>query len=128
MQQLGKFDMDAFTADDGHNALISNYWSPSESFFEHCSTDHHMWLFPPMDMIQLVMQFLDEKRRLNVPLRYAILLPERADAPWFRYCEHYRRVTRYRKGSDLFRVRTDAGVWTKCPPSQVPWVVLAPNP
>ena len=84
----GPFRIDGFAADDGHNAQLPTYWSDSNSFFENFDGIEPVWAFPPMDLIQTLMQFLDDRRRAQGSLNIALLLPEHTNAPWFGYCQH----------------------------------------
>ena len=119
----GPFHIDGFAADDGHNAQLPQYWTDSNSFFENFDGNKLVWAFPPLDLIQTLMQYLHDRRRAQCSLNIAVLLPEHTSAPWFRYCQHYKRVVRYRKGSDLFR-EFNVGVWGKAPPTKSAWMVI----
>ena len=115
---------DGFAADDGHNALLADYCSPSHSWFEHFEPQVLTWLFPPLDMVGLVLDFLDAQRRMQIKFDVIILLPERTRAPWFRHLAHYKRLARYRAHSDLFRALSPQGEWAKVAPGNDPWVVV----
>jgi hypothetical protein len=119
----GPVNVDAMTADDGHNALTGKYYCPSNSFFEQEQTDELLWIFPPLDMVGLVLHFLEDKRRHGFHYKVLLLVPEQAKAPWFRLCCNYRRLCRFRRGSDLFR-EFDGVHWRKAPVTTVPYLVL----
>ena len=116
--------IDGFAADDGHNAQLDQYWSESNSFFEHHDGRDLVWVFPPTDLIQPLMQYLDDKRRAKEVLNILLLVPKHTSAPWFRYCQFYKRVAWYRAGSDLFREFKN-GAGGKAPPTKYPWMLLA---
>ena len=126
VEHHGPIDVDAFAADDGHNALLPSYCTPSESFFEMCSTETVYWCFPPVDLLAGLLGFLEEKRKSKSLPKVFILLPEQSIAPWFRFLRFYKRVASFRKGSDLFRARSDVGVWTKCRPTTDTWCIIVP--
>ena len=120
----GPCTIDGFVADDGHNALLERYWTESRSFVENHDGRELVWVFPPTDIILPLLQFLDDKRREQEKLNVLVLLPELPSTPWFRYCQHYKRVARFRAGSDLFR-EFKQGAWGKAPPTKYPWMLLA---
>jgi hypothetical protein len=111
-------------ADDGHNALCTEFCCPSLSFFERPVDGKLIWCFPPTELIPLLLKFLDAKRRARESIRIVILVPEKPQAPWFQFLQHYHRVARYRQGSDLFRVRGNGGEWAKLPATRSPFLVL----
>ena len=115
--------IDGMTADDGHNTLLERKWNPSQSVFEQDLDGPLVWLFPPSDMIGLLLNFISDKQKLGVKVSVRLLLPEDTKAPWFRFCKAFKRLARFRKGSDLFR-NFDGEVWRKSPPTPVPYVVL----
>ena len=116
-------NVDGFVADDLHNALIPRRCTPSDSF-EHLNDDAVFWVFPPLDMIDMVLSAIDAKRRNKEPFHGVALLPEAPKAPWFRCLRHSTRLFRYRRGSDLFRAMSDLGAWIKCSPVAEAWVVV----
>ena len=117
-------EVDGFVADDKHNSLLPRCCTPSDSFFEHMDDGVVFWLFPPLDMIDMILSVIDVRRRNKQPFHGIVLLPESPRAPWFRFLQHSTRLLRYRGGSDLFRVFTGIGVWGKCPPVAEAWVVV----
>ncbi len=52
----GPFTLDGMATDDGHNALLGDFCCPSEPFFEHKLEGQKVWLFPPAEMIGLVLK------------------------------------------------------------------------
>ena len=121
---VGTFDIDALAADDGHNTQCPHWHSPSFSFFERPIDASLIWCFPPTDLLPLVLTFLDTKRRAQQVMRIVLLVPESPKALWFHLVQRFKRVARFRAGSDLSRIRAANGEWTKLPPSKVPYVVL----
>ena len=65
-------------AEDGHNALADLYFHPSCSLFEQEVSPKLKWVFPPDDLIDLVVTFLYNLIRTRTPLRVALLVPERS--------------------------------------------------
>ena len=82
------------------------------------------WCFPPLDLLPLVLRFLDARRKAQQLYRIVVLVPETPKAPWFHLLQHYSRIAGFRVGSDLFRVRGTTGDWAKLPSSRVPYVVI----
>ena len=122
--QFGPFIIDGMADDDGNNAQCTRYFSPSFSFFEQPPTDELVWLFPPDDVLPLLLKFLDTKRKENVLYRAVLLVPETSEAPWFHYLQYYHRLARYRRGSDLFRELNAEGEWVKLRACASPYIVL----
>ena len=120
----GPIQVDGFACDDGSNALCEPFPSPSACCFEHWRPDATYWCFPPKDMIQMLLKFLDDKMRAQLTFRVLLLLPEQTSAPWFRFLRRYRRIVRYRAGSDLFRFLNDVGAWRKCPTTKSAYIVV----
>ena len=110
--------------DEGNNAQCARFFSPSESFFDQPSSDALVWLFPPDDVLPLLLKFLDVKRREKIVYNAVLLLPELPDAPWFHLLQHYQRLARYRKGSDLFRELSSDGSWSRLRACASPYLVL----
>ena len=72
----------------------------------------------------MLLKFLDDKLRAQLPVRVLLLLPEQTSAPWFRFLRRCRRIIRYRTGSDLFRFLNDDGAWHKCPATKSAYIVV----
>ena len=123
-QKFGPFEVDAMCDDSGENAHTANFFSPSNSWFENFNHERSTWVFPPLDLTHLVLHFLREKQKIKVVCKVFVLVPEDTRAPWFGLLRHFKRVARFRAGSDLFRVLNEAGVWSKLPTTTLPWIVL----
>ena len=121
---VGKFQVDAMAADDGHNAMRREFHSPGRSFFEREDFSVLTWCFPPKDMIGLVLKFWESKHRAKVPSRIVLLVPESPRAPWWHHLKYFKPLMRYRAQSDLFREFGPDGLWVKCPQARVPYLVL----
>ena len=122
---LGQFEVDGMAAEDGHNSLADLYFHPSCSLFEQEVSPKLMWVFPPDDMLDLVVTYLCNLIRARAPLRIALLVPERPNsAPWFWRLKAFKRVCSFRAGSQLFAERDAVGQWVKLPPVREPCVVL----
>ena len=115
-------------ADDGRNAQLPVYRSPSKSIFEYDFGDAAVWCFPPEELIGTLLKLLHGLRRARQPHFVVLCIPERPQAAWFHYLRFYKRLFRYVKGSDLFRERNEAGQWKKLPPIREPWLVLSSEP
>ena len=112
-------------ADDGHNAQLADFRSPSNSVFEMDFSTSTVWLFPSDELIGPVLAFLDKRRLRREVTSVVLLLPERAHAGWFHYLKRYKRVMRFVSGSDLFRELAVNGQWKKMLPVREPWIVVA---
>ena len=62
----GPISIDGMASDSGENAQLSRYYSPSNSYFEQESFEERTWLFPPLDLIGVLLHFLDDKRKQKV--------------------------------------------------------------
>ena len=123
---MGPFTLDAMVADDGHNALVSTFCTPSTPFFELSLSGHRAWIFPPSELVGLVLKFVLNVSRIVMHFSCCTLLPERASAYWFRYLQHFRRVERYAVGSDLFRLQGGSG-FVRTAKINEPWLIVALN-
>ena len=127
-EQFGPFEVDGMADDDGNDAQCVRFYSPSLSFFEQPPTNDLVWLFPPDDVLPLLLKFLDAKRRDKVIYHAVLLVPELPETPWFHFLQFYQRLARYRKGSDLFRELNAEGAWSKLRASASPYLVLRTVP
>ena len=100
------FTWDGMAADDGHNALVSCYCSPSNPLFEEDLRDKVWWIFPPSDLIGITLKFLVSSLKEKIPFICCVLLPEHSSAPWYKYLVHFTPVKRFSPGADLFRLRS----------------------
>ena len=125
LKKVPSISVDGMAADDGHNAQLAEYRSPSNSVFEMDFTDKTVSMFPSDELIGPVLSFLDKRRLRRVSTSVVLCLPERAHAGWFHLLKHYKRVMRFVVGSDLFRELAVNGQWKKLLPVREPWVVVA---
>jgi hypothetical protein len=103
------FTLDGMVADDGHNALVPRFCTPSNPFFEESLVDEVIWLFPPLDVLGITLKFLVSSKREGIPFSCCVLLPEQSSASWFKYLTHFSSIKRFNPGSDLFRIKSDLG-------------------
>ena len=103
------FTLDTMAADDGHNALLERFCSPSNPFFEESLTNEFLWVFPPLDLIGITLKFLADTQREGIPFSCCVLIPEQSSAPWFKYLVHFSPIKRYNPGTDMFRLKSDSG-------------------
>ena len=119
----GPFTLDGMVADDGHNALVSNFCSPSYPFFEAELGGHRVWLFPPLELIGVVLKFVLE---FSGPKQFscAVLIPDRPVAPWYKLLSKFRRLHTFNNSTDMFRaLRQDSFV--TLPKVKEHWFVIA---
>ena len=102
-KENGAFTIDGMAADDGHNILVSKFCSPSNPLFEEKLDNQFVWVFPPLELIGITLKFLLGLKKEGVVFSCCCLVPERSNAPWFRYLKHFKPVKRFYPGSDLFR-------------------------
>ena len=103
------FTMDAMAADDGHNALLERFCSPSNPFFEEPIDNEFLWVFPPLDLIGLTLKFLVDTKREGVKFSCCVLVPEQSSASWFKYLSHFSPIKRFNPGTDMFRIKSGSG-------------------
>jgi hypothetical protein len=103
------FTLDAMAADDGHNALLDRYCSPSNPFFEEPINNEFLWVFPPLDLIGITLKFLVDSKREGIPFACCVLVPEQTSAPWFKHLLHFASVKRFNPGTDMFRLKSGPG-------------------
>ena len=62
-RELGVFTMDGMAADDGHNALVARFCSPSNPLFEESLANQFVWVFSPLELIGITLNFLVNLRK-----------------------------------------------------------------
>ena len=117
LKQIPSISVDGMASDDGHNAQLPAYRTPSHSGFEMDLTEETVWLFPPDELIRPVLACLDKRRLRRVQSRVVLCLPERVNAGWFHHLKHYKRVLRFVTGTDMFRELAVNGLWGEVTPS-----------
>ena len=123
--RVGTFSLDGMVADDGHNKLVSQFCSPSEPFFEANLAGQRVWLFPPLELIGVLLKFVLNQAKVQ-DFCCCILVPERSSAHWYKLVPNFKRVERYAPGSDLFRILHE-GTFIRAPKVKEYWLVLALN-
>ena len=103
-KEVGIFTLDGMAADNGHNAMVPTFCSPSNPLFEEKLENHFVWVFPPLELIGITLKFLIAMKREGITFSCCCLVPERANAPWYRYLKHFQPVKRFNPGSDFFGV------------------------
>ena len=122
-KEVGVFTMDGMAADNGHNAMVSTFCSPSNPLFEERLENHFVWVFPPLELIGITLKFLIAMKREGITFSCCCLVPERANAPWYRYLKHFQPVKRFNPGSDLFR-SFNGSSFDRDPPVKEYWRVM----
>ena len=122
-KEVGVFTMDGMASDDGHNALVSTFCSPSNPLFEGKLESHFVWVFPPLELIGITLKFLISMRKEGITFSCCCLVPERANAPWYRYLKHFLPVKRFSPGADLFR-SFNGSSFVRNPPVKEYWRVV----
>ena len=122
-KEVGLFTLDGMAADDGHNALVSRFCSPSNPLFEEKLDNQFVWVFPPLELIGITLKFLISSKREGTVFSCCCLVPERSNAPWFRYLQHFESIKRFNPGSDLFR-SFNGSSFDRDPPVKEYWRVL----
>ncbi len=123
-QSIGPFTLDGMVADDGHNALIGNYCTPSDPFFEYPLQGHCVWLFPPAELVGPVLKFCVQQSKIVKNWSCAILLPDQDNAAWYKYLTSFRRRAVFQPGTDLFR-NLVIGEFVALPKIKVSWLVVS---
>ena len=115
--------LDGMAADDGHNALVSKFCSPSNPLFEENLEGHSIWLFPPLELIGITLKFLVNQRRLGIAFSCCVPIPEHTSAYWYKYLTNFRPVKRFCTGADLFRILRGGG-FVRAHPVKENWRVV----
>ena len=99
-------------SDDGHNAWVTNYRSPSRSAFDGPLPNRQLWRFPRAGMIDLVVPRIASSMREEWFGTHLALLPQLPRKPWFPTLPLYGRVLEWNRGAQLFAYSsTDQRKW-----------------
>ena len=79
----------------------------------------------PNKLIAPFIQFINVLKTTSL-VKVAVRIPVDAGAPWYkkRLLTGWRRRQQWPAGSDLFRIKSADGIWSKCGPTAFPYVVL----
>ena len=99
------FSLDLFSDRPGKNSHCTWWCSPVRSAFEQELHGHVIWAFPPRELIRSVLEHLNTAIGHHASIKAVLLVPEDAQAPWFRpaLLKRWRRVRSWDANSDLFR-------------------------
>ena len=95
------FTLDGMVADDGHNALVSDFCSPSNPLYEANLSGHVVWVFPPTELIGITLKFLINRHKSSPDFKCCLLVPDNSRAHWFRLLEYCRPVITFNSGADF---------------------------
>ena len=113
-------------ADDGHNTLVDPFCTPSNPFFELDLTYQSVWLFPPAELVGLVLKFVLKQAHSSSSFKCCVLVPDRSSAAWYRHLERFKLIRKLQVGSDLFRLKRGDS-FIKLPKVKEGWLVVALN-
>lgn len=127
---LGKqFDLDACANDDGCNAHVCKYCSPSDSFLEKSCAGMHVWCNPPFRRaLQFLLHYFACKSRDPANTSGVFVLPKWQSAPWWPLVRHLQVLKEYGTGTRLFDAPGPSGERTTMPGTPWPVVVLYDPP
>ena len=111
-------------ADDGHNALVDPFCTPSNPFFELDLTNQSVWLFPPAELVGVVMKFVLKQSQSSIDFKCFLLVPDRSTAAWYRHLQHFKLTRRLQAGSNLFRLKRGEA-FIKLPKVKEDWLVVS---
>ena len=123
---VGSFTLDGMVADDGHNSLVNEFCSPSNPIFEKELSGHRVWVFPPIELIGLVLKFLLDQFKLQPHFCCCVLVPDKKSAHWYKFLAKFRPVFLFNAGTDMFRIRAGSD-FERCPKVKEPWRVIGLN-
>jgi hypothetical protein len=108
-------DIDAFSNNDGDNALCPRFCSPRNSFFKCDCRGKHVWVNADfLQILDALEYWLEVKAKFPHGTRATFLVPlYDGDEPWRRLLsKRFRRIKTYAKGSRLFYTMPAANVIT----------------
>ena len=103
-ERYGPFHVDACANDNGDNAHLPCFWSPSYSCLDNSWTDMTVFCNPPWRLIQDVLQHFLQCRKQNPEGTHAVfVLPNWPWQPWYPLAmQHFDVVDYFPSGSQLF--------------------------
>ena len=99
---------------------------PLPIFFSRWISKDIGWVFPPLELIGLVLKFLLDQLKLHQDCGCFELVLERPLAIWYKFLTKFRPVHRFEAGTDMFRERRET-VSVRCAKVKEPWRVIASN-
>ena len=82
-RRCGAIDVDMLASDDGHNAWVADYRSPSRSAFEGPLPNGRLWWFPRAEIVELVLARIAASMREDWTGSRLVLPPLLPWQPWF---------------------------------------------
>jgi hypothetical protein len=98
------FDLDAFARDDGTNALVSNYCSPSNSFYAmDLSNKQMLWINAPFDDIDSAMSYYFKNKGQGTGAVFLVPKAKASNPPaWVQYTKRMQLLHEFPRGMRLF--------------------------
>ena len=121
LHSIHNFTVDGMAADDGHNSLLTKYFSPSYPFFEQDLKDEIVWLFPPCDLTAIIVKHIANLYKAGL-FKGAILLSGRSAKYLGRYLTNATTLQTWIPGADLFR-EYSSDQWHSLPPIRGEYIV-----
>ena len=115
------FTVDGMSADDGHNSLLTKYFSPSYPFFEQDLKDERVWLFPPCELATIIVKHVANLHKASL-FTGAILLSSRSAQHSSRHLANAAVLQTWIPGADLFR-ELSGDQWRSLPPIRGEYIV-----
>ena len=122
--RCGRMDVDMMASDDGHNAWVPVYRSPSNSALEGPLPWGRLWWFPRYDMVDLVVNRILASVKENWFGCHILLVPLLPWKPWVPKLSGFERVITWDANAPLF-VDSSTGHREWLPsPEDVQWAVF----
>ena len=83
------------SADDGHNAFLPNYCSPSNPLFKVDLEGQVVWVFPPIELVGITLKFLVAQCQAGRRFRCCILVPDKSSAYWYKHLVNFKPIERF---------------------------------
>ena len=98
------FDLDAFARDDGTNALVSSYCSPSHSFYAtDLSNKQMVWINAPFDEIEAAMAYYFQNKGPSTGAVFLVPTAKASNPPaWVRWTKQMQLLHEFPRGMRLF--------------------------
>ena len=120
----GTFTIDAACDDQGCNAQVTPFYSPSRSFLSAEVAGHQVWLHPPPSHAsEFIEHYLSSKAASPSTTSAVIVVPKWRNAPWLPLLRGFQLVHEYPVGSLAFNRLSSSSQPTIEPVGPTPWAV-----
>ena len=122
--RCGEVDIDMMASDDGHNAWVAAFRSPSNSALEGPLPRGRLWWFPRYDMVDLVVNRILASIKEDWSGSHILLVPMLPWKPWIPKLSRFEQVLTWEAGVPLFVDSSTGHRERLASPEFVQWAVF----